>query len=196
MSMNDVTYVMLVGAGVGLLLAVWLVASRNRIIRMINAIDNAYAQVDVLLKRRADLIPNLVEVVRGYAAHERGVFESVSAARAGLLAARGAKEADDANGLLSQSIGRLLAVAEAYPQLKADANFGRLQAELVDTENRLSFGRQSYNETVLDYNNVVTTFPGSLFARGLGAEKRPMLSTADSDRALPKVSFAPPAASG
>lgn len=194
--MNDAAYAIGILAALALVLVVWVIASRNRIIRMMNAIDNAYAQVDVLLKRRADLIPNLVEVVKGYAAHERGVFESVSAARAGLLAAKGVRETDEANGILSQTIGRLFAVAEAYPQLKADANFGRLQAELVDTENRLSFGRQSYNETVLDYNNVVTTFPGSAFASSLGASKRPMLSIADSDRALPKVSFAPPASSG
>ena len=188
--MDNLTYILGIAGVLSVAFAFFVVAARNRIIRFINQIDNAYAQIDVQLKRRADLIPNLVEVVKGYAAHEKGVFEAVTTARAGLLSARTPQEADGANNMLTAALGRLFAVAEAYPELKANINFGQLQAELTTTENKLSYARQTYNETVLLYNNVVTTFPGSSFAKSLKVGKRPMLTTSDADRQLPKVKFA------
>ncbi len=171
------------------LFALYVISARNRIIRFDNSIDNAWAQIDVQLKRRADLIPNLVETVKGYAAHEKGVLEGVTAARAGLVNAKSPEEANAANNVLTQALGRLFAVAEAYPQLKANENFLQLQDELTHTENKVSFARQFYNDEVLRYNNAVTTFPGTLFAGSLGKTKRGMLEIPAPDREVPKVKF-------
>jgi LemA protein len=167
----------------------YVVSARNRIIRLDNGIDNAWAQIDVQLKRRADLIPNLVETVKGYAAHEKGVLEGVTAARAGLMNARTPEDANAANNMLTQALGKLFAVAEAYPDLKANTNFLQLQDELTHTENKVGFARQFYNDEVLRYNNAVTTFPGTLFAGSLGKTKRGMLEIPPADREVPKVRF-------
>jgi len=171
------------------LFILYVVGARNNIIRYDNDIDNAWAQIDVQLKRRADLIPNLVETVKGYAAHEKGVLEGVTQARAGLLSAKTPSEANDANNMLTQALGKLFAVAEAYPQLKANENFLQLQDELTHTENKVSFSRQHYNDVVLRYNNSVTTFPGTLFAGSLGKSRKPMLEVPPESREVPKVSF-------
>ncbi len=172
-----------------ILFALWIVSARNRIIRLDNTIDNSWSQIDVQLKRRADLIPNLVETVKGYAAHERGVLEGVPAARAGLMNAKTPEDANAANNMLTQALGKLFAVAEAYPDLKANTNFLQLQDELTHTENKVSFARQYYNDTVLSYNNAVTTFPGTIFAGSLGKSKKPMLEIPPVDREVPKVKF-------
>ena len=172
-----------------ILFALWIVSARNRIIRLDNTIDNSWSQIDVQLKRRADLIPNLVETVKGYAAHERGVLEGVTAARAGLMNAKTPEDANAANNMLTQALGKLFAVAEAYPDLKANTNFLQLQDELTHTENKVSFARQYYNDTVLSYNNAVTTFPGTIFAGSLGKSKKPMLEIPPVDREVPKVKF-------
>ena|ERR1051325_4822933 len=167
----------------------WIVATYNRIIRLENTIDNAWGQIDVQLKRRADLIPNLVETVKGYAAHEKGVLEGVTAARAGLLNAKTPAEANLADNMLTQALGRLFAVAEAYPDLKANQNFLQLQDELTHTENKVSFARQYYNDTVLGFNNAIRTFPGSVFAGMMNRVKKAMLEIPPESREVPKVKF-------
>ena len=132
----------------------------NRLVKLRNRVENAWAQIDVQLKRRYDLIPNLVETVKGYAAHERGTFEAVTAARTRAAAAQGPAEQGAAEGILGQALGRLFAVAEAYPELQANENFRQLQAQLEETENRIAVSRQVYNDTVLTYNNAIQTVPG------------------------------------
>jgi LemA protein len=179
----------ILAAVVLLLIVIYVISVRNRIIRFDNNIDNAWSQIDVQLKRRADLIPNLVETVKGYAAHEKTVLEDVTNARARLMSAASATEANEANNMLTQALGRLFAVAEAYPQLKANENFLQLQDELTHTENKVSFARQHYNDVVLQYNNAVTTFPGTIFASSLGKSRKPMLEIPAPDREVPKVKF-------
>jgi LemA protein len=171
------------------LILLYIISARNRIIRLDNTIDNSWSQIDVQLKRRADLIPNLVETVKGYAAHEKTVLEDVTKARSALMGAGTPEDANAANNMLTQALGRLFAVAEAYPQLKANENFLQLQDELTHTENKVSFARQHYNDTVLSYNNAVTTFPGTIFAGSLGKSRKPMLEIPPADREVPKVKF-------
>ena len=154
----------LVILGVILLLGLLLVLLYNRLVRLRNAVDNAWAQVEVQLKRRWDLIPNLVETVKGYAAHERETFEAVTQARAQAQQAQTPGETAQAEGILGAALGRLFAVAEAYPELQADENFRQLQTELAETENRVAVSRQVYNDVVLTYNNAIQTFPGLVFA--------------------------------
>ena len=187
MALGTILSIVLIGAIVIFLL--YVVSARNRIIRLDNGVDNAWAQIDVQLKRRADLIPNLVETVKGYAAHEKGVLEGVTAARAGLVNAKTPEEANAANNVLTAALGKLFAVAEAYPDLKANQNFLQLQDELTHTENKVGFARQFYNDEVLRYNNAVTTFPGTLFAGSLGKVRRAMLEIAPADRNVPQVRF-------
>ena len=146
------------------LLVVALIVLYNRFVQLRNRVDNAWAQIEVQLKRRWDLIPNLVETVKGYAEHERGTFEAVTQARANAQKASGPAETAAAEGILGQALGRLFAVAEAYPELQADENFRQLQTELGETENRIAVSRQVYNDTVLTYNNAIQTFPGLLVA--------------------------------
>src|SRR5438093_1725768 len=140
------------------LLVFWL--GYNGLVRRRNQVDNAWSQIEVQIKRRWDLIPNLVETVKGYAAHERGTFEAVTAARTRAQQAQTPAESAQAEGILSQALGRLFAVAEAYPDLKASQNFQELQGQLEETENRVAVSRQVYNDTVLTYNNAIQTFPG------------------------------------
>src|SRR4030043_92822 len=138
----------------------------NGLIRGRNNVKNAWAQIDVQLKRRHDLIPNLVETVKGYMQHERNTLEAVTKARnlAQQLSSAGAGERSKAEGELSSALARLLAVAESYPDLKANQNFLALQEELTSTENKISFARQFYNDSVLNYNNKVQTFPSNIIA--------------------------------
>ena len=154
------------------LLAIALVTLYNRFVRLRNRVDNAWAQIEVQLKRRWDLIPNLVETVKGYAAHERGTFEAVTEARANAQRAQGPAETAAAEGILGQALGRLFAVAEAYPELQADENFRQLQDELAGTENRIAVSRQVYNDTVLTFNNAIQTFPGVVIAGPFGFAAR------------------------
>jgi LemA protein len=171
------------------LLVIALIALYNRFVRLRNRVDNAWAQIEVQLKRRHDLIPNLVETVKGYASHERGTFEAVTEARAAAQGARGPAEAAAAEGLLSQALGRLFAVAEAYPELQADENFRQLQDELAGTENRIAVSRQVYNDTVLTYNNAIQTFPGVALAGPFNFTSREFFETDETQRAAPQVDF-------
>lgn len=161
----------------------------NRIIRVENGIDNSWAQIDVQLKRRADLIPNLMETVKGYMNHEREVLENVTKARAALMSARSPQENIDADNMLTGALKTLFAVAESYPELKANQNFLNLQDELTNTENRIAYSRQHYNDTVLVYNNLVETFPGRWFAGYMGKKPREMLQIPETSKEIPKVQF-------
>ena len=167
-----------------------LVALYNRLVQQRNRVDNAWAQVEVQLKRRWDLIPNLVETVKGYAAHERGTFEAVTEARTRAQQAGTPAEAAQAEGILGAALGRLFAVAEAYPELQADENFRQLQTELSETENRVAVSRQVYNDTVLTYNNTVQTFPGLVLAGPFGFTIREFFEVEDqAQREPPSVDF-------
>ena len=179
------------------LLVIALIALYNRFVRLRNRVDNSWAQIEVQLKRRWDLIPNLVETVKGYAAHERGTFEAVTQARAGAQNARGPAETAAAEGILGQALGRLFAVAEAYPQLQADENFRQLQSELAETENRIATSRQIYNDTVLTLNTAIQTVPGVFIAGPFGFTKREFFDVEDdAQREPPQVSFTPGAPAG
>jgi LemA protein len=176
------------------LLALFLILLYNTLVQKRNRVDNAWAQIDVQLRRRRDLIPNVVETVKGYAAHERGTFEAVTSARARSAAAATPAQAAAAENMLSEALGRLFAVAEAYPELKANQNFLDLQAQLRETEDRIAISRQVYNDTVLTYNNAIQVVPAVLLAGMLGFSKREFfeLENAD-DREPPAVSFQPDA---
>jgi LemA protein len=177
--------------------ALLLVVLYNRFVRLRNRVDNAWSQIEVQLKRRWDLIPNLVETVKGYAAHERETFENVTQARAAAQQAQTPAESAQAEGLLGQALGRLFAVAEAYPELQADENFRQLQSELSETENRIAVSRQVYNDTVLTFNNAIQTVPGVFFAGFFGFEKREFFDVEDdAQREPPEVSFTPGAPAG
>ena len=176
-----------IGIVVALVLA--LVLLYNRLVRLRNRVENAWAQVDVQLKRRYDLIPNLVETVKGYAAHERETFEAVTNARTRAQAAQGPAEQGAAEGILGQALGRLFAVAEAYPELQADENFRQLQDELAQTENRIAVSRQVYNDTVLTYNNAIQTVPTVFVAGVFGFAKKDFFEVEDAAREAPRVAF-------
>ena len=166
-----------------------IVALYNGLVTARNKVKNAWAQIDVQLNRRADLIPNLVETVKGYAAHESSVFEDVSAARAGLMNANGVKEISDANNQLTSTLKTLFAVAENYPELKANENFKELQAQLAQTEDKIAYSRQFYNDSVLMYNNKCQTFPSNIIANMFGFKEADFFEAAGEARSVPKVEF-------
>jgi LemA protein len=171
--------------------ALLLVALYNRLVRYRNRVDNAWAQIEVQLKRRWDLIPNLVETVKGYAAHERETFQNVTEARTRAQQAQTPAETAQAEGILGQALGRLFAVAEAYPELQADENFRQLQTELAETENRIAVSRQVYNDSVLTYNNAIQTFPAVVLAGPFGFTAREFYEvTEEAQREPPQVDFA------
>jgi LemA protein len=172
-----------------LLVIVAVILLYNRLVRLRNRVDNAWAQVDVQLRRRYDLIPNLVETVKGYAAHERETFEAVTQARTRAQAAGTVQDQAQAENILSQALGRLFAVAEDYPELQADENFRQLQDELAQTENRIAVSRQVYNDTVLTYNNAIQTVPGLLVAGPFGFVKRDFFEAEETHREAPRVTF-------
>ena len=179
------------GLGVAVLALIFLlyfISKRNSFIRYANTIDNSWGQIDVQLQRRGELIPNLVETVKGYAAHEKGVFTAVSDARARMMGATTPESKMAADNMLTQALGKLFAVAEAYPQLKANENFLQLQDELSHTENNVAFARQHYNDAVLQYNNAIQQFPGNVVAGG--RTKKEMLQVPEASKAVPRVSFA------
>jgi LemA protein len=181
--------------GLVVLLVIYLIALYNGLVQKRNRVDNSWAQIEVQLKRRRDLIPNLVETVKGYAAHERGTFEAVTEARARAAGAQTVAETAQAEGFLSQALGRLFAVAEAYPDLKASQNFLDLQAQLKDTEDKIAISRQVYNDTVLTYNNAIQVFPAVMIAGMFGFTEREFFEIENpEDREVPEVSFQPDAA--
>ena len=186
------SWLLIVVIVVVVLIALWAVLLYNGLVQKRNRVDNAWAQVEVQLKRRHDLVPNLVEAVKGYAAHERGTFDSVTQARAAATSAQGPAQAGAAEGILGQAIGRLFAVAEAYPELKANQSFLDLQGQLRDTEDKIAISRQVYNDTVLTFNNAIQVFPAVLLAGALGFSKREFFEIDDAaERDAPQVSFTP-----
>jgi len=174
------------------LIIVWGVVAYNRLVRLRNQVDASWAQIDVQLKRRYDLIPNLVETVKGYAAHERGTLEAVVAARGSAINAAQAPGVGDraaAEGLLTQTLGRLFALAEAYPDLKANENFRALQAELGNTEDKIAYARQFYNSAVQTFNTAVQSVPTNLIAGLGGFRARDFFEAAGGERGPVQVRF-------
>jgi len=161
----------------------------NGLVKRRNQVDNAWSQIDVQLKRRHDLIPNLVETVKGYAAHERGTFEAVTAARANAINAQGPEAQAQAENVLSGALKSLFAVAEAYPDLKANQNFLNLQEELTSAEDRIAYARQFFNDAVLSYNTKIQQFPTVLIAGMFHFEKRAFFDAAPEDTETPQVQF-------
>jgi len=154
------------------IIGIYLWATYNSLVTLKVRVDEAWSDITVQLKRRADLIPNLIETVKGYAAHEKGVFESVTQARAETLSAQGPADASVAEGHMQTALKSIFAVAEAYPQLQASQNFLRLQADLVDTEDKIQASRRFYNGGVREFNTKIRVFPNNLFARRLGFSER------------------------
>jgi LemA protein len=179
----------LIGLGLALVIGIWMMSTYNRIITADQGVQGAWSQVENNLQRRADLVPNLVETVKGYAAHEREVFEQVASARARLAGAVTPQEAEAANAGLTSALGRLLAIAENYPNLKADQSFIRLQDELAGTENRLATARRDYNEAVRGFNTLILRFPANLAARVFGYQARAFFEAEQGKKEVPKVSF-------
>lgn len=176
--------------GVLLVVLLWLVSTYNRLVALRESVRAGWAQIDVLLKRRYDLIPNLVETVKGYAAHERHTLEAVIAARSAAMAAKTPEQAMAAEASLRAPLGRLMALAESYPDLKANQNFVSLQNELTDTENRISSQRGGYNTTVQGYNTAVMSFPTNLLAGILGFTTQAFFEVQDpAAREAPRVKF-------
>lgn len=171
------------------ILAIALVGLYNNFVKLRNRVDNAWSQIDVQLQRRLDLIPNLVETVKGYAAHESGTLESVTAARTACMNATTPERRAEAENVLTGTLKTLFAVSENYPDLKANQNFLELQGELRDTEDKISYMRQSYNDTVMTFNNAIQTFPGVLIAGPFGFKARELFDAAESAAAAPSVKF-------
>ena len=171
------------------------VSVRNTLVAKNEAVKTAWSQVDIVLQRRADLIPNLVETVKGYAGQEQKVFGDIAAARSRLLSANTPADKIAANQQLDGAIGRLLAVVENYPQLKSNENFLRLQDELAGTENRIAVERKRYNDTLQDYNTYVQTFPNNIYARWAGFKpNEAYFAATEESRQVPKVNFSTPSA--
>jgi LemA protein len=171
--------------GILVVLLLWAVFAYNGLVRLRNEADQGWANIDVQLKRRADLIPNLVETVKGYAAHEKETFEQITAARAALQQAQTPAEASAANAQAQAATSRLIAVAEAYPELKASQNFLALQEELTDTEDKIAAARRYYNSTVLHYNTKTQTFPSVLIAGVAGFKQKELFELDDAAEAQP-----------
>jgi LemA protein len=174
---------------VALVCALSLMGIYNSLVRLRQQVKNGWAQIDVQLKRRHDLIPNLVNTVKGYAAHEKGTLESVINARARATSATIPADRIKAEGELSSALGRLLAVSEAYPNLKANENFISLQTELTGTEDKIAFSRQAYNNVVTQYNTSIQSFPAVLVAGPFGFKEEPFFESPAEEKQAPTVQF-------
>ena len=161
----------------------------NNLVGLRNRVKNSYAQIDVQLKRRNDLIPNLVETVKGYAAHEKGVLEEVTKARTGVMNATTIEETSAADNQLTGALKTLFAVAENYPDLKANSNFQQLQSDLTDTEDKIAYARQFYNDVVLKYNNACQQFPSNILANMFGFKEESFFEAPAGETAVPEVKF-------
>jgi len=184
------TVVFWVIVAIQVIAVLYAVGIYNALVGLRNQVKNAWSQIDVQLKRRHDLIPNLVETARGYMKHERETFENVTRARSDATGARGVPQIAQAESRLTEAISRFMAVVENYPELKANQNFLALQEELSSTENRIAFARQAYNDAVLFLNNKIEMFPSSIIANMFTFRKEAFFEMEDvSQRAVPKVSF-------
>ena len=180
---------MLIFLVIVVVIAAWVVAMYNGLVVLRNRFENAWSQIDVQLKRRTDLIPNLLETVKGYAAHEKEVFTKVTEARSALMNAQGVADQAQANNMLTGALKTLFAVAEAYPELKANQNFMMLQEELSGTESKIAYARQFYNDTVLKYDNKREKFPSNIIANLFGFKDREYFEVVEADREPVKVDF-------
>ncbi|MEL7210897.1 MAG: LemA family protein [Actinomycetota bacterium] len=181
--------VLLIVIGLIVVLGIYLIALYNGLVKLRNRIENAWAQIDVQLKRRYDLIPNLVETVKGYAEHERETFEAVTQARNMAQGAEGVQEQAQAENMLTGALKSLFAVSEAYPDLKANENFLNLQEELTATEGRIAYARQYYNDSVFKYNTKIQSFPAVLIAGAMRFTEREYFEADDQSRGPVEVSF-------
>ncbi|OUP10511.1 LemA family protein [Collinsella sp. An2] len=179
----------IVGIVIVFIVIVAIAGLYNNMVTLRNRIDNAWQNIDTQLQRRGDLIPNLVETVKGYAAHERATLDAVVTARNAMNAASTPEDKMAADNMLTGALRQLFAVAEAYPDLKANSNFMQLQTSLEDTENKISYARQSYNDCVLNYNNAIQTFPGNIFAGIFQFKERTGFEAAEAAREAPHVKF-------
>jgi len=185
--------VLLVLAFVAVVIAGMYISSRNEMVRKNETVKSDWAQVDVVLQRRADLIPNLVETVKGFASQEQTVFHDIASARSALMGAQTPADKIAANGQLDGALGRLLLIVENYPQLKSNENFLRLQDELAGTENRIAVERKRYNDAIQDYNTYIGLFPNNIFARWAGFQRNDAYFAApEASREAPKVQFPAP----
>ena len=178
-----------IALGVVVLVLLWAVVAYNRLVALRNKVREAWSGIDVQLTRRAELIPNLVETVRGYRIHEQEVLENVTAARAGLMGAKGPEESARAENMLEQALGRLFAVAEAYPDLKANENFLALQEELSTLEGEVAFSRRFYNALVQELNTAIQQVPTVFVARAFGFTEEEFFQADEANRAVPRVDF-------
>lgn len=183
---------LVVCAGLGLLVVIVgmaIVGIYNRLITLRNRVDNAWSQIDVQLKRRYDLIPNLVETVKGYATHESGVFEEVTKARSAAINATGIEQQGQAENMLSGALKSLFAVAEAYPDLKANTSFLDLQAQLAEAENKIAYARQFYNDSVMSFNTAIQSFPNNILAGMFNFTAREYFEVEAAAAVVPQVKF-------
>ncbi|MHC4579825.1 MAG: LemA family protein [Planctomycetota bacterium] len=181
---------LIVIAAVFAVVALAVIGIYNALVRLRNQVDNAWSQIDVQLKRRHDLIPNLVETAKGYMKHERETFEAITEARSKAMGAGNVAEASKAEGMLGEALSKFMLVVENYPDLKANQNFLSLQEELTSTENKISFARQSFNDQVLGFNNKIQMFPSNIVAGMFGFTKRDFFEIEiAAEREVPKVSF-------
>ena len=182
--------IMLVPLVIVVLLIMFVIGIYNSLVGLRNQVANAWSQIDVQLKRRHDLIPNLIETAKGYMQHERGTLEAVTNARSQAMGAKGVAESAKAEGVLGKALSKFLLTVEAYPDLKANQNFLSLQEELSSTENKIAFSRQAYNDQVLFYNNKIQMFPSNVVAGMFSFAKRDYFEIEDAgEKAVPKVSF-------
>ena len=169
---------------------IWLFSAYNTFVRLKNEVKNAWAQIDVQLKRRTDLIPNLINTVKGYAKHEKGTFEAVTKARTAMMNAGGdVKKTAEAENMLTGALKSVFAVAEAYPELKANENFMQLQEELTGTENKVAASRQYYNDSVMEYNTKRESFPANMIAGMFNFSEKDLFEITEAEKAVPKVEF-------
>ena len=171
------------------LVALIFIGYYNKFVILDQRIKNSLSQIDVQLKKRADLVPNLIETVKGYAKHEKGIMESVTNARKAMLGAKDIVGRMKAGNVLESALGKLFAIAENYPQLKANENFLQLQQELAAIEDKIAYSRQYYNDSIMSYNNAVVTFPGKFFADIYGKKQMEYIKIPEAQKAVPKVNF-------
>lgn len=187
--MGTGTIILIAIIAIVVLLVIWYFSTYNSLVTLRNRKDDQFSQIDVQLKRRIDLIPNLIETVKGYAKHEKNTFESVVAARNTYATANTIEEKVKASNEITGALNKLFALTESYPDLKANANFISLQEDLKDTEDKIAMARQFYNDTVLTYNNKVETVPSNIVANIAGFKKSEFFSIDESEKEAPKVKF-------
>jgi len=183
------TTILIILAVLVVLAVIYVIASYNGLVNKRNKVANSWSQIDVQLKRRFDLIPNLVETVKGYAAHEKDTYESVIRARNSYMNASSHQDVIKATNELSRGLNRLMVLAESYPELKANTNFQELMKELTKTEDKIAFARQIYNDVVMDYNNAIQMFPRNILANAFNFVQEPFFTIDESETRAPEVKF-------